>query len=94
MENRKQTGRGGARPGAGRPRKCRKVVELTGPVDPIQVLEQIAADAGAPASARVAAAKALLMRQTPAAPTDGAHEHVARDLNAKALQLMGARGNA
>lgn len=94
MENRKQTGRGGARPGAGRPRKSRKPIELTGPVDPVVVLESIAGDGAAPASARVAAAKALLMRRPPAAPTDSPQEHQLRDLNAKALQLMGVKGTA
>lgn len=104
MGNPKQPTRGGARPGAGRPKgsKTRKRVGLipaaqptepTGEFDAEAVLRSIAADPAAPASARVAAAKALL-RPTPAAPTGGSHEHLLGDLNAKALQLMGARGNA
>lgn len=74
VETLKRPGRGGVRPGAGRPkgRKSRKPIELTGAVDPIRVLESIAADAGAPASARVAAAKALMQRQAARKPAAAA----------------------
>ncbi|MCC3243812.1 hypothetical protein LG047_00480 [Methylocystis sp. WRRC1] len=69
METMKQSGRGGARPGAGRPKgsKTRKPVALSGKVDPVAVLEEIAADETAPHAARVSAAKALLDRGRPPA---------------------------
>jgi hypothetical protein len=96
VSNTKRPGRGGARPGAGRPKgsKTRKLIEVSGAVDPVLVLEQIAADASAPASARVQAAKALLARSAPAPQKDGAPERLIRDLNSKALALLSAKGHA
>jgi hypothetical protein len=54
-------GWGGKRPGAGRPRREKRVqVVDTASVDPIEVLRAIAGDATVPANARVMAAKSLL----------------------------------
>ena len=57
--------------------------------DPVEVLRRIAADTSAPASARVAACRALIAAE--AAPGDG--EDAAPDsISRRALQIMAAKG--
>ncbi|GLI93384.1 hypothetical protein [Methylocystis echinoides] len=62
MEAIKSKGRGGRRAGAGRPKgsKTRHPVQLS--IDPVAILETIAADEAAPHAARVSAARTLLER--------------------------------
>lgn len=82
MTKSKNIGRGGKRPGAGRPRKLRSPPpEL---IEPDLVLRQIASDPLQPASARVAAAKALLAAERGDKPPSPR----VSDLERRTLEIM------
>src|SRR5262249_43670196 len=57
-------------------------------LDPVQILRTIAADASAPASARVAACKALLRAAPQPDDPDGAGEVSADKLSGKAIKML------
>lgn len=77
MEPIKSKGRGGRRAGAGRPKgsKTRHRVQLSGLVNPIEILEAICLDETAPHAARVAAARTLLERGRPPEKAPKPHPH-------------------
>ncbi|MCC3243760.1 hypothetical protein LG047_00215 [Methylocystis sp. WRRC1] len=86
-----------------KPARPARKAAATAPVDPIEVLEQIAGNRRLKPTPRVQAARELLKyRQalnakaanSPEAKKDSATERLARDLNAKALQLLSAKGTA
>ena len=87
---------GGARPNAGRPPKTvpppapMPSEPASPPVDPIAVLESIAVDRLTPATARVAACKALLAhKRAGAKPVTQAD-----DLSARAIEIMSRGGRS
>jgi hypothetical protein len=55
-------------------------------IDPRRILAEIAADASAPASARVMACRALLL--TTAAPEEGADGALADKISMRAIEIM------
>jgi hypothetical protein len=92
-------GRGGARPGAGRPRGKISAAKLAiaeaaqeHATEALQMLVQIAQDATAPAAARVSAANAILDRAygRPSAPL----QHDATDGFTAAIAELSRRGSA
>ena len=63
------------------------------PIDPIAVLTSIASDENAPATARVAAAKALLMAGKDRAVADAEDEPTDDPIARRALEILAGRTN-
>ena len=85
MTKSRNVGRGGKRPGAGRPPKIRQPpAEL---LDPELVLRQIASDSAQPASARVQAARALITARGKPTEADATAAR-ALDADRRALEIL------
>jgi hypothetical protein len=93
MKTKPKPPHGGTRPGAGRPPKAGTPAP-SGAFDPRSVLAAIAADPNAPATARVAACRALLAgNSADPAPQPGSPGVPLDALSRRALELLAKRTN-
>ena len=93
-QSKSKVSHGGSRPGAGRPPKMPSVAPANvnpETVNPRAVLASIAVDVNAPATARVAAARALMSAEKPGGASGGTS--VPPDpLSRRAIELMARKG--